>query len=229
MTIKKSKQPKRSAFDQLTPQEPAGATTPAAGPQLPEFGPAGTVGLRLATKRKRPRSWEIKHQYGQGYSVKGIRPDINLWLLNTAEQLGVRVGEVAVYALKYAMDLVESGELKVRPSLNPRGALMTLFPNGFDESGGENVQDAILQLAKKNQAVKGKRKSGKAQEDWKSKPVTWTPFDQNLKARIVEYCRDRVTQGEFITYLLERARADQESGLLKFSPHPKTPANLPAE
>ena len=224
MSTKKPKQPKRSAFDQLVPATPAATTPTAAGFPLPELGPDGTAGLRLATKRKRPRSWELKHQYGQGYSVKGVRPDINLWLLNTSEALGVRVAEVAVYALKYSMSLVESGELNVRTSINPRGALMTLFPGGYDQSGGDEVQVAILQLSKRNKAAKGKGKTGKAKEDWKSKPVTWTPFDQALKARIVEYCRDRVTQGEFITYLLERARADHQAGLLNFNPQPRAVA-----
>jgi hypothetical protein len=122
------------------------------------------------------------------------------------------------------MGLVESGELNVRTSINPRGALMTLFPGGYDQSGGDEVQKAILQLAKRNKAAKGKTGKGKTKEDWKSKPVTWTPFDQALKARIVEYCRDRVTQGEFITYLLERARNDHEAGLFKFNPQPKAAA-----
>jgi hypothetical protein len=226
MATRKTKQPKRSAFDQLSPAAPSATMQPAAS-TLPEFGPAGTAGLRLAVEKKRTRNWEREHQYGKGYSVKGVRPDLNLWLLATADTLGVRVAEVAVFALRHAMDLVDSGELKVKPSANPRGALMTLFPAGYEQSGGEEVQAALLQLAGKNKAARGKGRVGKrkakaqAGEDWKSKPVNWTPFDPALRARIVEHCRDRVPQGEFVSFLLERARADHQAGRLIFKPQPK--------
>jgi hypothetical protein len=228
------KKPKRSAFDQPIPTGPATMAPQDAVVLPPVLGPAGTAGLRLAVEKKRPRTWEREHQYGQGYSLKGVRPDINLWLLNTAEALSVRVDEVAVYALRYSMNLVESGELKVKLSVNPRGALMTLFPSGYDQSGGDDVQVAILQLAVKNKAAKGKGKTGKSKakervsEEWKSKPVTWTHFDKTLKARIVEYCRDRVPQGEFVTFLVERARADHQAGLLKFNPQPKATSDKQA-
>jgi len=217
------KKPKRSAFDALpTTPPPEAAEVP-----VPHLGPAGTAGLRLAGEKKRPRSWEREHQYGKGYSVKGVRPDINLWLLDTAEDLGVRVAEVAVYALMHSMKLVDSGKLGVKVSPKSRGALMTLFPSGYDESGGEDVQVAIQKLTGRSRAAKEKaRKSkGKPKANWKSKTVNWTPFDQDLKDRIIEHCRDCVPQGEFITFLLERARADHQAGLLTFNPQPKVAVN----
>jgi len=226
MATRKTKQPKRSAFDQPPPPAPSTTMQPAAG-TLPEFGPAGTAGLRLAIEKKRPRNWEREHQYGKGYSVKGVRPDLNLWLLATADTLGVRVAEVAVFALRHAMDLVDSGELKIKLSVSPRGALMTLFPAGYEQSGGKEAQAALLQLAGKNKMARGKRRAGKGKakaqggEDWKSKPVNWTPFDPALRARIVAYCRERVPQGEFVSFLLERARADHQAGRLTFKPQPK--------
>ena len=222
--------PKRSAFDDLS--KTTDETTPGKV-EMPvvQLGPKGMDGLRIAGEKKRPRSWEREHQYGKGYSVKGVRPDINLWLLNTAEELGVRVAEVAVYALMYSMDLVDSGDLLVRTNPNPRGALMTLFPGGYDRSGGEEAQAAIQKLAGKSKGArkKGKRSNGQTDSEWKSKPVNWTPFDQSLKERIVVSCRDKIPQGEFVTFLLERARDDHQAGLLVFNPRPRTIASADAK
>ncbi len=225
MPAKKTKLPKRSAFDQPPADDPH-LLRPLTPGNLPELGPSGRSGLRVAVQTKRPRTWEREHQYGKGYSVKGIRPDLKLWLLETANQLGVPVAEVAVYSLKHSMKLVDSGELKIKPSINPRGALMTLFPSGYDESGGDEAQEAIVQLDRKNKSRTARKSArskakDKASLKWKTQPVTWTPFDQDLKAKIIEYCRDRVPQGEFVAYLLERARTDYEAGSLVFTPHPK--------
>jgi hypothetical protein len=216
--------PKRSAFDSQPPEietVPVPVEIPA-----PHLGPEGTKGLNVAGKKSRNRKWEREHHYGKNYSVKGIRPDITLWLLDTSEILGVVVGEVAAFALMYSMALVESGELKIKPKPNVRGTLMTLFPDGFDASGGEGVQAAILKLEKRNKAVKGKKKvqKGKPIDSWKKKTTTWLPFDQKLKSRIIEYCRDTISQGEFVTFLIERARADYEAGLLRFNPQPRVVA-----
>jgi len=212
MTIKKTR---RSAFDQLPPSA-VPAEKPADNPV--EIRPEGMVGLNAAGARKRPRTWEQEHQYGKGYSVKGVRPDINMWLLEISQDLGVRVAEVAAYALAYSMNLVDAGTLKIKICPNPRGTLYTLFPDGYDESGGAEARIAIGELAKKS-----KKKGKKTQtDDWKNKPVNWTPFDQELKERIVTYCRDRLPQGEFITFLLEQARADYERGDLKFNPSPRS-------
>jgi hypothetical protein len=219
------KPPKRSPFDNPAPATetaPVAAEIPA-----PHLGPKGTTGLHLAVEERRNRKWEREHQYGKNYSVKGVRPDVSLWLLETADNLGVRVAEVAVYALMYSMKLVDSGELKVKARPNVRGALMTLFPDGYDTSGGEGVQAAILQLEKRNKTAKEKKKvqKGKSRENWKSKTVTWLPFDQELKSRIIEYCRDTISQGEFVTFLLERARTDYQGGLLTFNPQPRVVAD----
>lgn len=216
---------KRSAFDSLPPTAPVPAPE-AAEAQVPHLGPAGTAGLRLAGEKKRPRNWEREHQYGRGYTVKGIRPDILLWLAETATTLDVRVAELAEYVLRYSLGLVSSGNLKVNPRPQARGALMTLFPKGYDGSGGKEAEAAIRQLVGRSKTARGKPKKKNSRdqvsEDWKKKPVTWTRFDQQLKTDIIEHCRELVPQGEFITYLIERARSDYESGNLKITPHPKT-------
>jgi hypothetical protein len=228
MAVKKTK---RSAFDNSP--APVPGETPAKIPgettnEPVHLGSDGTKGIKLAGKQPgRKRSWEREHQFGKGYSVKGVRPDMQLWLVETADSLNVRLAEVAVYALRYSMDLVDSGELKVKTSLDPRAALMTLFPKGYDQSGGEGVKAAIKNLDGRDRAAKEKGKKKKKKEagkDWRNKTITWNQFDQDLKKRIVDYCRDHVSQGEFVTYLLERARADYQAGLLVFRPQPKTVA-----
>jgi hypothetical protein len=57
---------------------------------------------------------------------------------------------------------------------------------------------------------------------WRKKVVSWWPFDQELKEMIALTCKDQdITQGEFVTLLLERAREDHERGLLKFNAPPE--------
>ena len=47
--------------------------------------------------------------------------------------------------------------------------------------------------------------------------MTWWPFDQDLKKYIGEASDfNNVSQGELVTFLLEKAREDHEGGLLKF-------------
>jgi hypothetical protein len=221
------KPPRRSAFDQqqpevlpfITPNAPS-ADQPAR-PESPDLGPTGRAGLRMAVKKgKKSRNWEQQHQYGRGYSVKGVRPDMSRWVANVAAELGVRVAEVAVVSLRHSMDLVDSGECRIPAFQNPRGMLWTLFPEGYETSGGKEARTVIAEIEKVNQK-KARGKKGKA-EDWKKKPLNWTPFDQELKERIVGYCRDRYPQGEFVTFLLERARQDYNNGLLKFNPRPRS-------
>ena len=224
------KPPRRSAFDNVQPEVPPFLTpekpsvVQPASPALPELGPKERTGLHLAIRKsKKSRAWEQQHQYGRGYSIKGVRPDMNKWVGNIAAELGVRVAEVAVFSLRHSMDLVDSGECRVPAIQNPRGLLWTLFPEGYEASGGKQAQ-AIIAETEKLIKKKAKGKKGKV-EDWKKKPVNWTPFDQQLKARIVEFCRDRYPQGEFVTFLLERAKKDYENGALKFNPQPRVLVN----
>jgi len=86
--------------------------------------------------------------------------------------LGVRVAEVAVYALKYSMNLVESGELNVRTSINPRGALLTLFPGGYDQSGGDEVKWPSYNWPKE---IKRPREKGKQEKPKRTGKASLSP------------------------------------------------------
>jgi|GEM_PF-1763758 len=226
MAPAKAKKPRRSAFDPkqsatgestVFPQQP--------GETLPYLGKRGTEGINVAGQTPpRNRTWEKEHQYGQGYSVKGVRPDVYLWLVQKADNLGVPVAEVAVYSLRYSMELVDSGNLIIKAKPSPRGSLFTLFPAEYERSTEREVDKAIAALAKRIKIVKETRKEAekRLREKWRSKTTTWIPFDQELKSKIVEQCRDRLPQGEFITFLLEKARADYQAGILVFRPIPKS-------
>jgi hypothetical protein len=225
MTPAKTKKPRRSAFDPKEPTADVVTILPQQAKQpSPHLGKKGTEGINVAGEPPpRNRAWEKEHQYGQGYSVKGVRPDVSLWLITTSEKLGVPVAEVAVYTLKYSIGLVEAGELIVKEKPGLRGSLFTLFPEENDSSTDGEVKEAIATLAKRIKKGKETRKERekKLRDGWRRKTITWIPFDQELKSRISEYCRDHLPQGEFITFLLERARADYLAGRLVFHPVPK--------
>lgn len=166
------------------------------------LGPKGLTGIKKARKKSdRPRNWEEKNQYGKGFSFRGLRPDLDRWVVAVATKQGRRVGDIASIAVQYAFSLVEDGKLPIRSRPTPNG--LTLFPNG-----GYDDFDASAFTKK---SAKGKELI------WQYKTTTWTNFDQRLKDRIVNFCKDLYTRGEFVTLLLLRAREDYEAGLLIFS------------
>jgi len=169
------------------------------------LGPKGLSGIKKARKKSdRPRNWEQRNQYGKGFSFRGLRPDLDRWVVAVAKKQGHRVGDIASRAVQHAFSLVENNQLPIRSGPTPNG--LTLFPNG-----GYDDFDAS--------AFTNKKKSAKGKElSWQYKTTTWTNFDQSLKDRIVNFCRDRYTRGEFVTLLLLRARKDYESGSLSFPP-----------
>jgi len=185
---------------------PSSAPTP--HPFAPEtLGPKGTVGINRARNiSDRPRTWEKKNQYVKAFSFRGLRPDLDRWVVNFAKKHNRRVGDIAAMACLYSFELVESGQLAFRTRPTPNG--LTLFQNG-DYNGFVFEPPAAKKI--KNMS-KGKTK----EEDWRFRTTTWSRFDQGLKNKIVEFCGENYKRGEFVTLLLLRARNDYESGKLIF-------------
>jgi hypothetical protein len=178
-------------------------------PLAPEtLGPKGAAGINRARSiSDRPRTWEKKNQYGKGFSFRGLRPDLDKWIAKVAEKHNRRVGDIAAMACLHSFNLVESGQLAIKPRPTPNG--LTLFQNG-DYNGF--VFETPVSKKGKNKA-KGKT----YKEDWRFKTTTWSRFDQALKNRIVEFCGENYKRGEFVTLLLLRARDDYENSKLVFS------------
>jgi len=195
-----------------TPQPDLGSppTAPASHPLAPEtLGPKGTAGINRARSiSDRPRTWEKKNQYGKAFSFRGLRPDLDRWIVKVAKKHNRRVGDIATMACQHSFDLVDSGQLAIKTRPSPNG--LTLFQNG---NYNGFVPEAPV-------STKGKNKpKGKGQEeDWRFKTTTWSRFDQGLKNKIVEFCGGNYKRGEFVTLLLLRARDDYESGQLAFPP-----------
>ena len=195
-----------------TPQpnldSPSAMPTP--HPLAPEtLGPKGTAGINRARSiSDRPRTWEKKNQYGKAFSFRGLRPDLDRWIVEVAEKHNRRVGDIAAMACQYSFDLVSSGQLTIKTRPTPSG--LTLFQNG-DYNG-------FVPAAPVSKKGKNKPKGKAKEEDWRFKTTTWSRFDQGLKNRIVEFCGEKYKRGEFVTLLLLRARDDYESGQLVFPP-----------
>ena len=186
------------------------STIPAHHPLAPEtLGPKGTTGINRARNiSDRPRTWEKKNQYGKAFSFRGLRPDLDKWIGNVAKKHTRRVGDIAAMACQHSFELVESGQLTIKTRPSPNG--LTLFQNG--DYNGFVLETPV---SKKG----GNKPKGKAkEEDWRFKTTTWSRFDQVLKNRIVEFCGENYKRGEFVTFLLLRARNDYEGGQLVFPP-----------
>ena len=193
----KNKKPKRPL---IAPEpSPAGVETPitfVAVPKGKEEKPAAKgeeLGIKTATPkaRMRNRQWENEHLLGNQYSVYGVRGDLRKWVDDSAKKMKVRNGEVAEFAIDYSVRLLKSDKLKIVTYLNPRGRRHTLFPVRAEDERKFRREKKVI--------------------------VTWWPFDQDLKKWIGEAGEaNDVSQGELVTFLLERARNDHEQGLLTF-------------
>jgi len=183
---------------------------PTPHPLAPEtLGPKGTAGINRARSiSDRPRTWEKKNQYGKAFSFRGLRPDLDRWIVEVAEKHSRRVGDIATIACQYSFDLVNNGHLAIKTRPTPNG--LTLFQNG-DYNG-------FAPAAPVSKKGKNKPKGKANEEDWRFKTTTWSRFDQGLKTRIVEFCGEKYKRGEFVTLLLLRARDDYERGQLVFPP-----------
>ena len=156
----------------------------------PEATTADGVPTVAPKARRRGRAWEHEHGYGKTYSVFGVRSDVRKWVADTAGRLDVRTGEVAESAIRYAVELLLSGRLKIVPYLNPRGRRHTLYP-----------EDPSRRARREKKVI-----------------ITWWPFDQDLKKWIAEAGEvNDIAQGELVTFLLEKARERYERGDLKFN------------
>ena len=181
---------------------------PANHPLAPEtLGPKGTAGINRGRNiSDRPRTWEKKNQYGKAFSFRGLRPDLDKWIVKVAEKHNRRVGDIATMACRHSFELIEGGQLTIKTRPSPNG--LTLFQNG--DYNGFVLETPV---SKKG----GNKPKGKAkEEDWRFKTTTWSRFDQLLKNRIVEFCGENYKRGEFVTLLLLRAREDYENGKLVF-------------
>lgn len=198
----------RIATPQGEPGSPAAAPPP--HPFTPDtLGPKGTLGINRARSiSERPRTWEKKNQYGKAFSFRGLRPDLDRWVVKVAEEHDRRVGEIAAMACQHSFDLVRSGQLAIKTRPTPNG--LTLFQNGD--------YNAFLPEALVSKKGKNKAKGKGSQRDWRFRTTTWSRFDQDLKKAIVEFCREKYKRGEFVTLLLLRARDDYEKGQLAFPP-----------
>jgi len=184
---------------------------PASHPLAPEtLGPKGTAGINRARSiSDRPRTWEKKNQYGKAFSFRGLRPDLDRWIVEVAEKHSRRVGDIAAMACQYSFDLISSGNLTIKTRPTPNG--LTLFQNG--DYNGFSLAAPVSKKGKNK--PKGKAK----EEDWRFKTTTWSRFDQGLKNEIVKFCGEKYKRGEFVTLLLLRARDDYERGQLVFPPN----------
>ena len=190
-----------------TPQPDKGASSGAPA-LIPEtLGPKGAAGINRAKSiNERPRTWEKKNQYGKAFSFRGLRPDLDRWIVKVAGEHNRRVGDIATIACQHSFDLVRSGKLVIKTRPGPNG--LTLFQN--EDYNGYIPETPVSKKGKNKPKEKGQ------EEDWRFKTTTWSRFDQALKSRIVEFCGERYKRGEFVTFLLLRAREDYEAGQLIF-------------
>ena len=84
---------------------------------------------RRPSKARRNRDWERRQRETVGFAgYRGIPPELNDEIKDVAEELGVRVGEVARAFLEYALEAYYRGELQLEPQ--PRPGKFTLYPAG---------------------------------------------------------------------------------------------------
>ncbi len=84
--------------------------------------------LRVAKQVKRQRGWE---QGNKTRSYWGIPLELREALGWIAQELCVKVDDVARAFFEYGLDEVQKGALDLIPHPNPKGPKMTLYPGGW--------------------------------------------------------------------------------------------------
>jgi hypothetical protein len=118
--------------------------------------------LRVAKQVKRQRGWE---QGNKTRSYWGIPLELREALGWIAQELCVKVDDVARAFFEYGLDEVQKGTLELIPHPNPKGPKMTLYPGGWkhqpwsrenwDRSSSRVFKQKPLKRKRVTQSAKG--------------------------------------------------------------------------
>lgn len=84
--------------------------------------------LRVVEQKKRERGWELNNRTRSYWGIPlELREALN-WI---AQELGVKVDDVARAFFEYGLDEYQKSALELKPHLNPKSPKMTLYPGGW--------------------------------------------------------------------------------------------------
>ena len=183
-------------------------------PQMPS-APTIVEQLRVVRKRKRDRSWERAHR---PMLIRGVPPKARELMKEIAEDLNIRVDDVARAFLEFGLQCHQKGELKLNPVL--RDQRLTLFPgpeDGWRQPGWVEKLWDYKPPARKN---KLKRQTTGSPKPWRWQ-VAYRGIPNEIQEKIRKlYRENHIPLGEVVTMLLGHSLEAYQEGRLVLNPQP---------
>ena len=174
--------------------------------------------LRVATPKKRNRSWEKKNR---PVTFRGVPPRLQEGVKEVAEELQVNVDDVARAFLEFGLQCHRFGEIRLSPY--PKGQHMTLFPRSV--SGQPGWTQRILDSQQQSEPSKGKIKKGNKERLWQKRVSYRIPIDLHLSIKEIAEKR-YVPIGEVVILFIGHALEAYQNGRLGLNPQLRKPVTL---
>lgn len=177
--------------------------------------------MPVAEERKgRNRDWERSHREN-AVSYRGVPPELQRGIKEIAADLQVNAEEVARAFLEFGLNAFRNGEIQIQP--HPKGRLMTLFPEGWNQ----HVGWTDLGWGKREVPSKDKKKRTTAL--WR-KVVTYRGIPLEVKKAIQDISNEHyIPVGELATLFLSHGLVSFRNGRLMLHPQPKVRSAIQAE
>jgi len=228
---------RKSIWDAPAPQ-PSGTEPAASGwgndtPQ-PAAQPPVAVSvveqLRVVEKKTRDRSWE-REENNRPMLFRCVPPGLRKAIKEIADDLQVRVDDVARAFLEFGLQCYQKNEIQVQPILSE--GRLTLFPKP-DDRWNKDVLPGWYERVWEQQPPAKKSRKGQKSGDSQEKPWKWQVSYRGIPAEVQAALREihemkSIPLGEVATLFLGHSLDAYNTGRLVLNPQLRQPAGLVAE
>jgi len=229
--------PRKSVWSSPAPQPPAaepaesgwGTETPQPAAQAPAAVPV-VEQLRVVEKKQRDRGWE-KEESNRPMLFRRVPPPLRQAIKEIADDLQVRVDDVARAFLEFGLQCYQKNQIQVQPVLSE--GRRTLFPRP-DDRWNKNVLPGWYERVWEQQPPAKKSRKTPKSGDGQEKPWKWQVSYRGIPAEVQSALREihqkkSIPLGEVATLFLGHALDAYRTGRLVLNPQPRQPAGLVAE
>jgi hypothetical protein len=231
------KQGRKSMWDTPAPETAAakpaasgwGGDKPQVAPQPPAAVPV-VEQLRVVEKKQRDRGWE-KEESNRPMLFRRVPPLLRQAIKEIADDLQVRVDDVARAFLEFGLQCYQKNEIQVQPVLSE--GRLTLFPRP-DDHWNKNVLPGWYERVWEQQLPAKKSRKTSKSGDGHEKPWKWQVSYRGIPAEVQLALREihqkkSIPLGEVATLFLGHSLDAYRTGRLVLNPQPRQPAGLIVE
>ena len=225
---------RKSMWDTPAPEtaaaEPAapswGEDKPQAAPPPPAAVPV-VEQLRVVEKKQRDRSWE-KQEDNRPMLFRRVPPGLRDAVREIADDLQVRVDDVARAFLEFGLACYQKGDLQIQPVLSE--GRLTLFPKADNRWGKSPLPGWYEKVWEQRAPAKKARKAHQSNAG-QEKPWKWQVSYRGIPGDLQDAMREihqkkSVPLGEVATLLLGHSLDAYRAGRLVLNPQPRQAAGV---